>query len=100
MADRMGDSREPCGVLWLSTTSGRGLPLKDSVIQRSVRKDQTQSHRDGAKPRMRKMWTKRPTCRLLKKPWISNRRRAATHPPLMQVCTVWTILKMASDAVW
>jgi len=97
--ERMGDMGEPCGVPWFSTTSGRGSPLNNREMHWSVRKEHTQSHREGAKPRMWKMYTSRPTWRLSKKPWMSNSRSVAMQPLLMLVWMVWVMLRTASKAV-
>jgi hypothetical protein len=71
-------------------------PLKQSLIDLSVRKERSQWVSSRGKPRDWKVWTSQLWLILSKKPWILNRRDAQTKPLSHAMAMSCTSIRLVS----
>ena len=75
-------------------------PLIAMDTWRSVRKDLTHAQSCRANPNNMNRWTSWLTCKLLKKPWMSNKIKALMCPVLMQDWIEWVRHMAALTTKW
>src|SRR6266851_9328923 len=96
----MGESGDPCGVLY---EMGKGaetkFPMRRFAV-RSVRKESIHRHMVLGNPFIRRMWAVHCGLRLSKNPEISKRRRAPAWPDARVAWMQWVRQAAASVTVW